>query len=80
MTASERDSRKLLSRAVTGSVQNDAAESSISCERTGKRLNCGSGSHGELPSEVELTFRACTSYVLSTEDTCEFRAFTLSLP
>jgi hypothetical protein len=79
-TASERDRRALFSRAVTAGVQNDAAESTISCIRSGSALSCGGSTHDAPAGEAELTFRACTSYVLSSEETCEFRAFTLSLP
>lgn len=79
-TSSERDRRSLFTRAVTGNIQNDAGESTIECTRTAAALSCGGSNHDLPAGEAELTFRACTSYVLSSEETCEFRAFTLTVP
>jgi hypothetical protein len=79
-TGTDRDRRALFSRAVTGGIQNDAAEATITCSRSGNRLSC-EGALREAPAgEAVLTLRACTGYVLSDEEECEFRAFTLSLP
>lgn len=74
------DRLRLFSRAVTGNIQNDAAESTITCDRHGSLLSCG-GAGRDLPQdEAHLTFRVCTSYVLDTDETCDYRSFKLELP
>lgn len=79
ITQDASDRLRLFSRAVTGNIQNDAAESTITCDRQGSLLSCG-GAGRDLPAdEAHLTFRACTSYVLDTEETCEYRSFKIAL-
>jgi hypothetical protein len=74
------DTQRLFDRAVTGNIQNDASASTVSCTRKGNALGCGGGYYDLPANEAQLTFRACASYVLSTEESCDYRAFMLTLP
>lgn len=78
---SERDLRRLFDVATTAGAPNGADDSSISCKRTGERVQCGKtdGSR-DITGVTDFTFRACTSYVLSTEEVCETRAVPLTFP
>jgi len=74
------DTSRLFNRAVTGNIQNDASDSKVTCTRKGSSLSCG-GPFYDLPQgEAQLTFRTCASYVLSTEEACDYRSFSLTLP
>lgn len=77
----ERDSRRFFDVATTAGAPNGADNSHITCTRTGTRVQCGStdGSR-DIAGVTDFTFRACTSYVLSTEEVCETRAVALTFP
>jgi hypothetical protein len=80
ITANPSDNSRLFDRAVTGNIQNNASESTVNCVRRGGSLGCG-GAYYDLPvNEAQLTFRACASYVLSSEEVCDYRSFTIALP
>jgi hypothetical protein len=80
IAANAPDTSRLFNRAVTGNIKNDASESTVSCTRRGGSLSCG-GAYYDLPAnEAPLTFRACAGYVLSSEEVCDYRSFTISLP
>jgi hypothetical protein len=78
---SERDSRRLFNVATTAGAPNGAADSSITCTRTGNIVKCGETNGGrDVVGITDFTFRACSSYVLSSEEVCETRAVSLSFP
>jgi hypothetical protein len=77
----DRDSRRLFNVATTAGVANGADDSSITCTRTGEIVKCGETNGGRNIAGIsDFTFRACSSYVLSTEEVCETRAVALSFP
>jgi len=80
ITANAPDSSRLFERAATGNIENDASESTVSCKRSGSTLGCGGGYYDLPADEAQLTFRACAFLVLSSEEECDYRAFTLALP
>jgi len=71
------DSRRLFNLAITAGVANGADESSMTCKRTGTILQCtglgGPNGGRDINLGPDMTFRACSSYVLSTDATCEMR-------
>lgn len=81
-TASGRDSRSLFSLAVTSGAPNDVSSSSMSCMRTGTNLKCDSTSSSsrDITGVTDFTFRACNSYVLSSDEACQTRPVTLQFP
>jgi hypothetical protein len=83
-TADERDARALFSVAATAGAPSDPSSSSMTCTRTGNNLKCdtpGSGSRTVTAgAEMQVTFRACNSYVLDTEEVCDFESVALSFP
>ncbi|HEX2877218.1 MAG TPA: hypothetical protein VHP33_38475 [Polyangiaceae bacterium] len=77
----QRDSRRLFDEATTAGVANGADNRSITCTRTGTIVKCGETNGGrDIAGETAFTFRACTSYVLSTDEVCETRAVSLTFP
>lgn len=81
-TASGRDSRSLFVVSTTAGAPNDASASSVSCTRTGTSVKCNSTyfSSRDIKGVTDFTFRACNSYVLSSDEACETRAVTLHFP
>lgn len=81
-TAAARDSRSLFSVAATAGAPSDPSSSSMSCTRTGANLRCDSGgSTRSAPAEeTQVTFRACNSYVLDSEEVCEMRSLLMTFP
>lgn len=73
-------SRQLFDLAVTAGAPHDVSTSSQTCARTGTNLKCDSGSTRDITGVTEVTLRACTSYVLDTEETCETQTKALSFP
>lgn len=80
VAADASDTSRLFSRAVTGSIKNDASQSTVSCTRQDNTLSCGGVSRDLPEKKTQLTFRACASYVLDSEETCDYRSFELALP
>jgi hypothetical protein len=77
----QRDSRRLFDEAITAGVANGADNSSITCTRKGTIVKCGETNGGrDIAGVTDFTFRACSSYVLSSEDVCETRAVSLTFP
>lgn len=83
-TADARDSRSLFSVAATAGAPNDPSSSSMTCTRTGVVLKCdttGGGSRSVTAGEeTQVTFRACNSYVLDSEEVCDFESLAMSFP
>jgi hypothetical protein len=82
-TTSARDSRSLFSLAVTAGVPSDPSSSTMSCTRTGANLRCdttGGSTRSTSEEEAQVTFRACNSYVLDTEEVCEMRSLLMTFP
>ena len=82
-TASARDSRSLFSAAATAGAPTDPSNSSMSCTRTGDNLRCDTtgGNTRSVPAgEAQVTFRACNSYVLDTEEVCRMRSMVMTFP
>jgi hypothetical protein len=77
----QRDSRRLFDEAITAGVANGADDRSITCTRKGTIVQCGEENGGrDIAGVTDFTFRACSSYVLSSEDVCETRAVSLTFP
>jgi hypothetical protein len=82
-TASARDSRSLFSVAATEGAPTDPSNSSMSCTRTGNNLRCDitGGSTRSVPAgETQVTFRACNSYVLDSEEVCRMSSLVMTFP
>lgn len=83
-TADERDSRALFSVAATAGAPSDPSSSSMTCTRTGNNLKCdtpGSSTRSVTAGEeTQVTFRACNSYVLDSEEVCDFESVALAFP
>lgn len=77
----ERDSRRFFNVAITAGAPNHADDSSITCTRTGTIVKCGETNGGrDIADATDFTFRACTSYVLSTDEVCKTEAVSLTFP
>ena len=77
----QRDSRRLFDQAITAGVANGADNSSITCTRRGTIVKCGETNGGrDIAGVTDFTFRACSSYVLSSEEACETRPVSLTFP
>lgn len=77
----QRDSRRLFDQAITAGVANGADDSSITCTRKGTIVKCGETNGGrDIAGISDFTFRACSSYVLSSDDVCETQAVSLTFP